>query len=101
MALFDFFRPNRTPLATPVKDTVVIPPGRSSRPTFGTDAFLDVKGRVAFVNPGFIADYIPVIRKLSWINPDLGLAVNDMVQLTNTGHRIKFDPSVSSDEQKR
>ena len=42
-------------------------------------------------------EYIPVIRKLSWINPDVGIAINDMVQLTNTGHRIKFDPGVKPD----
>lgn len=79
----------------------VVPPGRASRPTFGTDAYIDVKSRVNFINPGYIAEYIPVIRKLSWINPDLGVAVNDMVQLTNTGHRIKFDPEIPADTQKK
>lgn len=79
----------------------VVTPGRSSRPTFTGDSYVDLKGKTTFINPGFIADYIPVIRKLSWINPDLGVAVHDMVQLTNTGHRIKFDPEESPDQQKK
>lgn len=85
----------------PSKDKVVVPPGRTSRPTLGIDNFVDIKSRVTFINPGFIAEYIPIIRKLSWINPDVGVAVNDMVQLTNTGHRVKFDPGVSSDLQEK
>lgn len=84
----------------PIKKTTV-PPGRSSRPTFDGTSFVDIKSRVTFINPGFIAEYIPVIRKLSWINPDVGVAVNDMVQLTNTGHTIKFDPEVPPDMQKK
>jgi hypothetical protein len=84
---------------TPVNKSVVVP-GRSSRPTFGVDTFVDVRSRVTFITPGYISEYIPIIRKLSWINPDLGLAVNDMVQLTNTGHRVKFDPEVTPEQQK-
>lgn len=79
---------------------VVVPSTRISRPTNDT-TYTDLKGKTMFVTPGFIADYIPVIRKLSWINEDMGLAVNDMVRLTNTGHRIKFDPSVPPEMQKK
>ncbi len=78
-----------------------VPVGRSSRPTFGTDAYVDVKNKVTFITPGYISEYIPVIRKLSWINPDLGTAVHDAVQLTNTGHRIKFDPETPQEVQKK
>jgi len=84
----------------PVKKTVV-PAGRSSRPTFGNETFVDIKSRVTFINPGYIAEYIPIIRKLSWINPDVGVAVNDMVQLTNTGHTLKFDPETPPEMQKK
>ena len=103
MAWYNFFIPSKkslVPIAPPAKKTVV-PPGRTSRPTFGVDNFVDIKSRVTFINPGFIAEYIPIIRKLSWINPDVGIAVNDMVQLTNTGHRVKFDPGVSSQDQEK
>lgn len=80
----------------PTKGTV--PSTRISRPTIDS-TFTDIKGKTTFVTPGFIAEYIPIIRKLSWINEDMGLAVNDMTRLTNTGHRIKFDPKVSPDKQ--
>jgi len=85
----------------PLKKEVIVPPGRTSRPTIGIDNFVDIRSRVTFINPGFIAEYIPIIRKLSWINPDVGVAVNDMVQLTNTGHRVKFDPGVPADMQEK
>lgn len=99
MAFLDIFRRRRTLAAEPEKSMdIVPPPGRISRPTFSS-TFTDIKSGLTLINPSFIAEYIPVIRKLSWINPDVGLAVNDMVQLTNTGHRIKFDPGVSAEEQ--
>jgi len=102
MALFNFIKRGKrelVPISEPVEKKTIIPPGRSSRPTFGTDAYMDIRNNVTFITPGYIANYIPVIRKMSWINPDVGLAVNDMVQLTNTGHRVKFDPGVSPDQQ--
>jgi len=105
MAIFDLLRRKKksmAPKSEPIsKNKAIVPPGRSSRPTFGTDAFVDVKNQVTFITPGYISAYIPVIRKLSWINPDVGVAVNDMVQLTNTGHRVKFDKGESSEEQEK
>jgi len=83
----------------PKKDFIV-PTGRKSRPVLDDYTTYEIKDSVMFVNPGYMAEYIPVIRKLSWVNEDVGLALNDMVQLTNTGHRIKFDPTVSKDQQK-
>lgn len=96
-------KPSKVETAEPVQkiNKTTIPPGRATRPTFGIDAFVDIKSRVTFVNPGYIAEYIPIIRKLSWVNPDVGVAVNDMVQLTNTGHRIKFDPATPADQQEK
>lgn len=87
---------------TPSKTQVASIPGggRITRPTISS-TYTDIRKNLTFVNPSWIADYIPVIRKLHWINPDMGLAVNDMVQLTNTGHRIQFDPEISADDQKK
>jgi hypothetical protein len=109
MGLFDIFA--RKPVAPVMKakddspgdvdsksDIATIPGGRTTRPTI-KNAYSDMKGKTTFVGPEFVAEYIPVIRKLSWINQDVGLAINDMVQLTNTGHKIKFDPGVSADQQ--
>jgi hypothetical protein len=101
MAFWDFLRPNRNKVTPPPQvDKISVPAGRSSRPTWdAVSVYTEIKSKVTFITPGWIADYIPVIRKLSWINPDVGLAVNDMVQLTNTGHKIKFDSGVSTDQQ--
>ena len=82
--------------ARPTKTSV--PSTRISRP-LNNNTFTDIKGKTTFITPGFIAEYIPIIRKLSWINEDMGLAVNDMVRLTNTGHRIKFGPEVEAELQ--
>ena len=90
------------PALVPVQEkNIIVPPGRSSRPTFDQETFVDLKSRVTFIEPGYIAQYIPIIRKMSWINPDVGVAVNDMVQLTNTGHRVRFDAGVDADMQER
>jgi len=105
MAWYDFFIKRKeevsrqvNPDARGIDKKIVTPPGRSSRPTMGIDSFVDLRNGSKFVNPGFIAEVIPVIRKMSWINPDLGVAVNNMVQLTNTGHKIKFDPGVDPEQ---
>ena len=83
----------------PHKLPVTLPSGRDSRPSFTPGiVFTELKSQMSFIGPSFIAQYIPIIRKLSWINEDVGLAVNDMVQLTNTGHKIKFDPGVSAEQ---
>jgi len=50
------------------------------------------------VTPEFQFDVIPILRKLSKINPDVSQAMNDFVRLANTGHKINFDPSVPADQ---
>ena len=105
MAFLDRFRIRRKSLIEPktpkdVSTTAIPASGRISRPTIQS-TYTNLKNSMAFVDPSFVATYIPIIRKLSWINPDMGLAVNDMVQLTNTGHRIKFDPSTTPEAQKK
>lgn len=105
MALFDFLKRSKPTETTGAKkekiediDPKSIPGSRGSRPTIKS-SYSDMRGKTTFVNMEFISEYIPIIRKLSWINQDVGLAINDMVQLTNTGHRIKFDPGVLGEQQ--
>jgi len=105
MAFFDFLRPGRNKVANePVIPRKVVsanlPGSRASRPSIKS-TYTDIRNSLTFVDPSFIAEYIPVIRKLSWINPDVGLAIEDMTRLTNTGHRIKFDPETTPDQQKK
>jgi hypothetical protein len=57
-----------------------------------------LKNNTKFIGPQYSREFIPVVRKLAMTNPDLGLALFDVVQLTNTGFRIHFDPSVSEDQ---
>lgn len=91
---------NTRNIIPPKKDAPKIPPtsGRRSKPTLDS-TFTDMKTNMTFVTPKFIYDIIPTIRKLSWVNSDVGLALNDMVQLTNTGHWVKFDAKIP--EEKR
>lgn len=50
-----------------------------------------------FLKPECYLDYIPKIRHLAKTNEDVGSVYNDLIQLTNTGHQIKFDQSISSE----
>lgn len=83
------------PIDASKKRAITPPPGRVSQPhdinsavNFGIDKFNIVK-------PNFIMDTIPLIRSLYKTNGDLGSVLFDLVQLTNTGHDIKFDQSVN------
>lgn len=46
--------------------------------------------KMGFIKPSFNIDAIKFIRQLRSQNPDIGLAINDMKELSNTGHKIKF-----------
>lgn len=58
----------------------------------------DLKTGVKILTPSFVRECIPLIRKLYKVNPDLGSALFDIIQLTNTGYEIKFDRSVPDDK---
>lgn len=42
------------------------------------------------VNPSFRVEVIQLLRDLYKINPDVSKALQDMFQLTNTGHQVQF-----------
>lgn len=46
----------------------------------------------------FEFEVIPLIRKLAKVNPDVSQALDDFTKLANTGHKIKFDPSVGESQ---
>lgn len=77
---------------------VGIPRGRSSRSDNNTNLLEFIKGETKVLTPEFLFEVIPYIRKLSKVNPDIGQALNNVVTLGNTGHRIKFDPAVTADQ---
>lgn len=80
--------------------TVKVPPtsGRKTRPTF-EETYYDLRAGVKYINPSFIREIIPLIRKLCYSNSDFGLALNDLVKLTNTGHWVKFDQSINTQQR--
>lgn len=71
--------------------------GRKTEPDFEYD-YQNFADDLAFVKPSFQKEMIPVIRKLFRINQNLSLVVTDMIQLTNTGFKIKFDPGVKAED---
>ena len=78
-----------------------ISPGRVSVPDDSTGSELyTLRDFTQMVNPSFRVEIIQLIRNLYKVNPDMGKAIQDMYQLTNTGHRVLF-PNNSDEEAKR
>lgn len=94
MGIFAWARPNK-----PTKDDfkrvinkkkVSVPsPGRISQPEGGV-GWGQLKTQQEVVSPSFRDEIIPLIRDLYKINPDIGIALQDMFKLANTDHLIKF-----------
>jgi len=101
MAFFDFLKevpiqPDK--ILNPVKDVKSIPNGRLSEFYSQSPNLLNfVEDMVSEIDMSFIREIIPNLRKLCYINSDVGLALFDIVQLTNTGHRLIFDKGTSQD----
>jgi len=81
------------------KKTITVPSGRISQPRpqdtgYGISA---LRKESNMVKPEFNFESIGTLRKLYKHNEDVGSVLMDLVQLTNTGHKIKFDQSVKPD----
>jgi len=79
----------------------VVKPGRVTDPQ-GTSPgyeYTDLKNKTKFVTPQFNIDAIPVIRKLYKVNSDMGLVLFDLITLTNTGYKVKFNQGMSPQAQ--
>lgn len=77
----------------------VIPPGRVSLPN-EMNSITVLKGLTEMVEPSFRTELIPLLRGLYKVNPDMGIALQDMFKLGNTGHRILF-PNNTIEEAKK
>lgn len=88
--------PKNKPKKPEGKDSKItsLPPGRVSTPVTGDSSILTAMGNIEIIKPSVSFKAIPVIRTLYKINEDIGSVLNDLVQLTNTGHVIKFDQTV-------
>ena len=94
----ELVKPREVKTKASVKGT--LPPGRVSEPDFATDdqAISSLREDLKIVTPDYILDIIPVIRKLSIVHPDLSQALDNIVQLGNTGHTVKFSADVTEAE---
>lgn len=89
----------------PDKKTIEVnlPSGRISKPSHPSlDSIVSNLGdEVAQVSPSFNRDVIPTIRKLCMVNPDMSQALQNVVNLGNTGHKINFDRKVEDSVAER
>lgn len=73
-------------------DGTIVPPGRVSVDNdLGFTSASVLRGLNKMVEPSFRTELIETIRALYKINPDVSIAVQDMMKLSNTGHRVYFD----------
>ena len=88
-----------TPLApvVPAKNEPVLPAGRASIAPEQTQ-FIFESGEKQILAPDYYIGLIPSIRKLVSVNPNMSQALSNIVELGNTGHNIKFDPSVPAEQ---
>lgn len=81
------------------KDPVIPPRSRVSEPSGKEQTLLGLlQEELKEITPEFTFEVIPQIRKLTKENPDFGQAIKNVINLGNTGHKIKFDKSVSPDQ---
>jgi len=80
-------------------DVKTLPAGRQSVPSHNDDSILSNFGGLNVIQPASYNDLIPLIRSLAYSNHDVSQALNNIIELGNTGHIIKFDASVSAEQQ--
>jgi hypothetical protein len=87
------------PKATVTEKPASMVPGRVSQPEDDVNDTLlySLKDMTRMVTPSFRTEVIPLIRDLYKVNPDVGIALQDMFKLANTGHKISF-PNNTDDE---
>jgi hypothetical protein len=90
-------RPNNPYKERTPRPKEIIPPGRVSEPDL-PNGLSYMLGDSQLLQDGYDRTFIPLIRNLAKFNSPVGLALNDLVQLTNTGWTLKFDKGVSSEQ---
>lgn len=76
-----------------------VSPGRVSVPE-DSNFISSLKGLTYMVSPSFRTEIIPFIRDLYKVNPDVGIALQDMFKLSNTGHLITFPNNTDEEASK-
>jgi len=92
-------------LIEPKSTKQILPPGmpirQVSESSSSGNAYYNLttlKGSVNYINPTFNRELIPVIRKLGQHHPDISQGISTLVQLCNTGYKIRFDPRVKAQD---
>lgn len=76
-----------------------LPSGRVSIPVnTGDYSYVGIQKDLQVVQPEYLFQAIPLIRRLVKVNPDFSQALHNIVTLANTGHQVFFDQSVSQEE---
>lgn len=78
----------------------VFPAGRISSDEGDASTISVLKDMAKMATPSFRVELIPLIRDLYKVNPDMGIAVQDMYKLANTGHQIEFPNNTSEEAHK-
>jgi hypothetical protein len=82
-----------------VKDPVVTPGNRSSVPEGKEDnPFSTLREDLEIIMPEWDLEIIPKIRAYTKSNPNFSQAIKNVINLGNTGHKIKFDPNVNPEQ---
>ena len=98
-----FRRPTQTQNVAPRKrnDEVAIPPGRVSEPESSPGGYLvSLRHMTQMLTPSFRTEFIPLIRGLYKVNPDMSIALQDMFKLSNTGHNVSFPNNTPEEAEK-
>lgn len=76
-----------------------IDPGRVSAPEDVSGLTYSLTDFHCMVDPSFRIEVIQLLRKLYKVNPDVSKALQDIYQLTNTGHRIQFPNNTTKEAE--
>lgn len=79
------------------KGDIKIPPTRVTEAPDESSTYQGLSDK-RLVSPDYDFRVITLIRKLAQTNQSVGQALNDIVTLANTGHKIEFDSDVDPDK---
>ena len=82
------------------KPATPISPGRVSVDDDSDNLITSLQGLTKLVEPSFRVDVIPLIRDLYKVNPDMGIALQDMFKLANTSHTVTFPNNTDEEASK-
>lgn len=80
------------------KPSVITPGASSVRDEPNPNTFELLQQSLRVISPEYDFEVVPIIRKLVKVNAAMSQAFSGIISLSNTGHKIFFDPSVGPDQ---